>query len=167
MRSDFSLKIIRYTDTRNISMGELPTNKREAEPMPDSHLYRRKKTNRKKKRKKTRTLLLFYLTLFTDPRRIQLWSQDRGSYTKTNRERIRSEKTKEHKQLLKEADVKVACKGHRRQKGTQKRAPRSKRQIKRNKQRTTTCNTRKARENILSRLRKKGNRTSRARPPRH
>ena len=64
----------------------------------------------------------------------------------------------------KEADEKVACKGHRRQGGTQKRKPRNKIQTKRNKQRITTYN--KGRKNVLlGRLRKKGNHRSSARQP--
>ena len=39
-----------------------------------------------------------YLTLLTGPLRIQLWSQDIGSYTKINRERtLRLERTKRNK----------------------------------------------------------------------
>ena len=50
------------------------------------------------------------------------WSQDRGSYTKTNRGRTRSEKNKirqtnSEEIRQKEAGVEVACKGHYRQEG--------------------------------------------------
>ena len=39
----------------------------------------------------------FYLTLLTGPLRIQLWSQDRGSYIKTNWGRTRSEQKRKEK----------------------------------------------------------------------
>ena len=73
---------------------------------------------------KSHTHVVVYLTLLTGPLRIQLWSQDRGSYTKTNRERTRSEKNKKQTNRgesirQKEAGVKVACKGHNRQEGIQ------------------------------------------------
>ena len=58
-------------------------------------------------------LLLFvvYLTLLTDPLRIQPWSQDRRNQTKSNRE---SEISRESRQ--KKTGKKVASKGHRRDK---------------------------------------------------
>ena len=59
-------------------------------------------------------LLLFFccfLTLLTDPLRIQPWSQDRRNQTKSNRE---SEISMESRQ--KRTDKEVASKGHRRDK---------------------------------------------------
>ena len=79
------------------------------------------KPNTKKKHKIAHVVV--YFALLTGPLRIQLWSQDRGSDTKTNRERTRSEKNKTNKptekkeRRQKEADVKLACKEHRRQEG--------------------------------------------------
>ena len=84
-----------------------------------AQLYRRKKTNEKQNTKMTQVAhVVVYLTLFTGPLRIQLWSQDRGSYTKTNRGQTRSEnKTKQNKirqtnreeSRQKEAGVEVAA----------------------------------------------------------
>ena len=50
--------------------------------------------------------VVVHLTLLTGSLRIQLWSQDRGSYTKTNREQTRSEKnkTQTNKQEIKQAE---------------------------------------------------------------
>ena len=70
--------------------------------------------------------VVVYLILLTGPLRTQLRSQDRGSYTKTNRGRTRS-KTKQNKirqtnreeSRQKEAGVEVACRGHHSQEGIQ------------------------------------------------
>ena len=65
--------------------------------------------------------VVIYLTLLTGTLRIQLWSQDRGSYTKQigdehgrkKQNKIRQTNREESRQ--KEADVEVACKGYHRQ----------------------------------------------------
>ena len=85
--------------------------------------------------------VVVYLTLLTGLLRIQLWSQDRGSYTKTNRGRTRSEKKKKNRQ--KEAGVEVACRGHHRQEGIQKGKNQG---TKTDKTRPTTYNMRRARK---------------------
>ena len=72
---------------------------------------------------------------------MQLWSQDRGSYTKANRGRTRSEKKKKNRE--KEAGVEVACRGHHRQEGIQE----GENQGTKTKQtRETTYNMRRARK---------------------
>ena len=88
--------------------------------------------------------VVVYLTL-TGPLRIQLLSQDRRSYTKTNRGQTRSEKKKKNREesRQKEAGVEVACRGHHRQEGIQE----GKKQGTKTKQtRATTYNTRRARK---------------------
>ena len=56
-------------------------------------------------------VVVVYLTLLTDPLRIQPWSQDRRNQTKSNR---KSEISRESRQ--KRTDKNVASKGHRRDK---------------------------------------------------
>ena len=87
-----------YTDTRSIARGLLPKNITGAGPIPASPMVyiaggKQIKTTAKKQNKtRVHTLVVVvYLTL-TDPRPIQLCSQDRGSQTKKQRERTLSKK---------------------------------------------------------------------------
>ena len=64
-------------------------------------------------------IVVVYFTLLTDPLRFQPWSQDRRNQIKPDREHGRRKKHMESRQ--KETDMNVACKGHRRQEGAQKR----------------------------------------------
>ena len=80
-------------------MGQLPKIKERQNPYR-THLYRRKNRNINKTGKSNKiphVVVVVYLTLFTDPIRIQLWARDRRSYTKTNRGRTCSEETKQNK----------------------------------------------------------------------
>ena len=113
-----------------------------------------------------KVVVVAYLTLLTDPLRIQPWSQDRRNQTKSNREH--------RKQRQKKTDKKVASKGHRRQEATKKRDKNKNKSTRnRNTNRSTVSrqieetNKRQPHTTLLSKLRKKGSPISgRIQPPR-
>ena len=79
-------------------MGLLPKNERGAEPIPGSPISQEEDKLKNKTQKWHKVAhVVVYLTLLTGPLRIQLWSQDRGSYTKTNWGRTRLEKKRKEK----------------------------------------------------------------------